>query len=466
MHSYTFSQMANIGAAFEGKEPLFTQESTEDDLVQVIVVVSPQKSELPIDELQGRGFKLQRHLALVDGVVGQVAPELLHELRTEGYTVHRDRPEGFEPHIPHGDSPSVDGSPPNVDPVAMTGVDQLHAAGNTGDGKVVALLDSGFDHPGFNLVAWHDVRDGQPAPHDEMGHGTHLAGLLHAAAPDVGIVAVRVMDQTNNSRDHVVQGIEWVLQNKDVYGIDVISISLQIPSDSVPHELDVMCQHVQMAVNAGLHVTVAAGNDGPDPHTIGSPAEAPAALTVGAVLDEHTVSEFSARGPTDANFHKPDVMAPGEYLESWCPETSTMWAFAQQFEQMRQMTDGQLVAVAQAVASNQPTLFAELGLPANIFSLPAGEAGPIIRGAIPDLFPAGPGRILAAGTSCSAPQVAGVIACLLQASPGHTPADLKSALMEGAASVGAYGVDVQGAGLVDAAAALNALHTSAMIDPP
>ncbi len=466
MRSFTFSQMADIGNAFEGNEPLIVPEPPDDAFVQVIVVASPQQQQLSLDELTGRGFVLQRQLALVDGAVGQVAPELLHELRSEGYAVHHDHTEGIGPHIPSGVAPTDDPSLPSVDPVAMTRVDLLHAAGLTGQGKVVALLDSGFDHPGFDLVAWHDVRDGQAAPHDEMGHGTHLAGLLHAAAPDAGIVAVRVMDQADNSRDHVVQGIEWVLDHKDTYGIDVISISLQIPSDGVPHELDLMCRHVQLAVNAGLHVTVAAGNDGPEAHTIGSPAEAPAAITVGAVRDEHTVSEFSARGPTDAHLHKPDVMAPGEYLESWCPETSAMWAFAQQFAQMRQMTDGQLIAAAQHVASSNPKLFKELELPANIFSMPVGEAGPLIRQAIPDLYPAGPGRILAAGTSCAAPQVAGIVACMLQAPPDPTPADLKTALMDGAVAVGAYGVDVQGAGRVDAAGALEVLTSAVTIGPP
>ncbi len=455
--NFTFRQMIDIGNALEGKEPRSIPDAPDESFVQVIVVASPQRSELALDELVGRGFKTIRQLALVDGAVGQVAPELLHELRAEGYTVHHDHPAGFEPRIPGSVSRTQGPDLPSVDPVAMTRTEQLHAAGFTGQGRVVALLDSGFDHPGFDLVAWHDVRDGRPEPHDELGHGTHLAGLLHAAAPDAGIIAVRVMDLAGNSRDHVVQGIEWVLEHRDQYGIDAISISLQIPADQVPHELDVMCRHVQMAVNAGLHVTVAAGNDGPEPHTIGSPAEAPAAITVGSVLDPDTVSEFSARGPTDANLHKPDVLAPGEYLESWCPPTSTLWAFTQQFDQMRQLDDGPLVAAAHAAAAAQPALMAKLDLPDDLFTRPVDEAASLIRDAIPDLYPAGPGRILAAGTSCAAPQVAGIVACLLQASPGHSPADVKTALMNGATSVGHLGVDVQGAGLVDAESALEEL---------
>jgi len=67
-----------------------------------------------------------------------------------------------------------------------------------------------------------------------------------------------------------------------------------------------------------LLVTVSAGNSGPGTDTIGAPATAKNALTVGALLHGNStgVVNFSSRGPTDDGRIKPDIQAPGTSIRS------------------------------------------------------------------------------------------------------------------------------------------------------
>lgn len=60
-------------------------------------------------------------------------------------------------------------------------------------------------------------------------------------------------------------------------------------------------------------VVMSAGNDGPNPGTIGSPGNAKNALTVGALghAGSTTIAGFSSRGPTADGRTKPDITAPG-----------------------------------------------------------------------------------------------------------------------------------------------------------
>ncbi|MEW1724860.1 S8 family serine peptidase, partial [Streptomyces sp. NPDC093109] len=56
---------------------------------------------------------------------------------------------------------------------------------------------------------------------------------------------------------------------------------------------------------------IAAGNEGPDAETVGSPGSAASALTVGAVDRKGKIADFSSVGPTADGSLKPDITAPG-----------------------------------------------------------------------------------------------------------------------------------------------------------
>ncbi|WP_297498289.1 S8 family serine peptidase [Thermococcus sp.] len=193
-----------------------------------------------------------------------------------------------------------------------------------GSGIVVAVIDTGIDasHPDLKgkVVAWHDVVNGKTTPYDDNGHGTHVAGIIAGTgsvnsqyigvAPGAKLVGVKVLNgQGSGSISDIIAGVDWVVQNKDKYGIKVINLSLGSSQSS--DGTDSLSQAVNNAWASGLVVCVAAGNSGPDKYTVGSPAAADKVITVGAVDSTDTIASFSSRGPTADGRLKPEVVAPG-----------------------------------------------------------------------------------------------------------------------------------------------------------
>ena len=81
----------------------------------------------------------------------------------------------------------------------------------------------------------------------------------------------------------------------------------------------------------GLTILFAAGNDGPDSDTIGSPATAKNLLAVGNSQNRYTgapnnIMDGSSRGPVDDGRIKPDVIAPGGYVRSCKAQEATIQA--------------------------------------------------------------------------------------------------------------------------------------------
>src|SRR5690606_26426857 len=119
----------------------------------------------------------------------------------------------------------------------------------------------------------------------------------------------------------VIEGLNWVLQNKDAYNIRVVNLSLVSGIDT-PYWADPINQAVEALWEAGVVVVAAAGNGGPDPLTISAPGNDPFVITVGAYTDNFTpddesddyITPFSGAGPTETGFVKPDVVAPGAHM--------------------------------------------------------------------------------------------------------------------------------------------------------
>ena len=237
-------------------------------------------------------------------------------------------------------------APPATDYPEEVGANVAWAQGDLGKGVTVAIIDTGIaQHPGLNkntagkpenrVVGWIDLVSSKNVPHDPNGHGTHVAGIIASAdkdasgqwegvAPEVRLVGVRVLDdQGNGSYERVIQGLQWIIQNKDVYNIRVINMSLVSPAQS-PYWADPLNQAVMQAWAAGITVVAAAGNGGPNAMSIGVPGNTPYVITVGAFTDNYTpnnwsddyITEFSAAGPTLDGFVKPDVVAPGAHIVS------------------------------------------------------------------------------------------------------------------------------------------------------
>ena len=139
-----------------------------------------------------------------------------------------------------------------------------------------------------------------------------MTGLFNGGiAPGVQLVNVRVLGADGVGRtSDVIAGIQWAIANRAQYNIRVINLSLGHPVME-PAATDPLCEAVADAVQAGIVVVAAAGNDGVaanGQHVLGginSPGNSPRAITVGSLntwgtakRTDDTVTTYSSRGPT------------------------------------------------------------------------------------------------------------------------------------------------------------------------
>ena len=222
------------------------------------------------------------------------------------------------------DSPSLDGDG-DGNPATYSPADYVAAVIDTG-------IDAGhMDLDGGKVIGWQDFVNNGATPYDDDGHGTHVSAtiagdgdarpdhLYHGVAPAAGLVGVKVLDdQGGGTTSDIIAGVNWVVTNKALYGIEAISMSLRIPGCS--DGTDALSTAVNNAQAAGLVVVVAAGNEGPGTCKIGTPSAAAGALTVGAMSDFGSngffQAVFSSRGPTADGRIKPDISAPGVQITS------------------------------------------------------------------------------------------------------------------------------------------------------
>jgi len=198
----------------------------------------------------------------------------------------------------------------------------------TGEGVNVAVVDSGFDFLGCpqypSLPAYMDsTLEGDPAPLDQNGHGTHVLttiagssfptpwGTLEGVAKNVTIGAVKALGYgigTARTVD-VIEAIMTAYAN----GAKIISMSLG--SDIKPGENHdtancPLCSTLNMLAEKGTVCVVAAGNSGKG--FASCPGVAENVITVGALDKDLTIADFSSREHADyAVRRKPTVVAPG-----------------------------------------------------------------------------------------------------------------------------------------------------------
>ncbi len=184
---------------------------------------------------------------------------------------------------------------------------------STGEGVTAYVIDTGIrpTHSEFaNRVrlGFDAVGDGRNGV-DCNGHGTHVAGTIggttYGVAKRVSLVAVRVLNCDGAGKlSDVIAGIDWVASDH-ASGPAVINMSL---GGAASHSLDLA---VNRAIADGISVVVAAGNEGGDA-CLDSPAEVPAAITVGASTGDDMRADFSNYGSCV------DIFAPGEAIvSSW-----------------------------------------------------------------------------------------------------------------------------------------------------
>ena len=186
----------------------------------------------------------------------------------------------------------------------------------TGHRIKVGVIDTGvdFNHPDLrqSLARGINLLNRGALPHDDNGHGTHIAGTIAAAnqlhgmigvAPRSTIYPVKAFDQNGSAFvSDIILGIEWCVRNR----VDVINMSFGMKTRSKS-----LLNAVSNAYNSGIIIVASSGNDGKR-KSIDYPARYPQTIAVGATNRLRRVAPFSNRG-----LHI-DIYAPGDkILSSW-----------------------------------------------------------------------------------------------------------------------------------------------------
>ncbi|WP_052144751.1 S8 family serine peptidase [Halalkalibacter okhensis] len=181
---------------------------------------------------------------------------------------------------------------------------------------IVAVLDSGANtsHPDLKNKVYksYNVITSSTNVRDDVGHGTHVAGIVGAEtnnregissiARDVRLMPIKIGDEYGASNMNIVKGIQYAVKNN----ASIINISL----GSYQHSQAVH-DAIKEAVNKGIFVIAAAGNDGVQAEMY--PAAYPEVLSVGAVDNKtDNLASFSNYGDWVS------VTAPGVNIHSTC----------------------------------------------------------------------------------------------------------------------------------------------------
>lgn len=253
-------------------------------------------------------------------------------------------------------------------------IDTLQAAtaqrgyNSRGQGITWAVLDSGIDplHPHFRygtadsnieqvhdclragaIVEWEPKR--QPkAGIDRNGHGTHVAGIIAGALPELGISGIapdvrlrsyKVLDDDGRGNDaKIIKALDHIYNlNRNAPALVIHGVNLSLGGAFDPETFGCgdtpICKQLRKLWRQGVVVVLAAGNEGylelqqgdsavglNMDLSIGDPANLEEAIAVGSIHKSkphlYGVSYFSSRGPTADGRNKPDVVAPGERILS------------------------------------------------------------------------------------------------------------------------------------------------------
>ncbi|MCO1594780.1 S8 family serine peptidase [Micromonospora sp. RHAY321] len=204
---------------------------------------------------------------------------------------------------------------------AQIGAPAVWAEGNTAAGVDVAVLDSGADveHPDLagQITGTSSFVPEEPDVLDYKGHGTHVAstiagtgaasaGAERGVAPGARLHIGKVLNSEGSGQNSwIIAGMEWAVRDQKAR---VVNLSL---GGEATDGTDPLSQAVnQLSAETGALFVVAAGNGGPN--SIGSPAAADSALTVGAVDATDHLADFSSQGPRAGDGGlKPELTAPG-----------------------------------------------------------------------------------------------------------------------------------------------------------
>ncbi len=365
-----------------------TLERADPDQTLKVIIQTSSPVETVVDALAHRyPLRIKRILEGIDAIAARVPAGWISSLASDDRVkwVSPDRTvhvASYEPAMKS--TASVEPNDPNHLAIT-TGASQVIASvanpsGINGGGIGVAILDSGIFRTSCafrrltaptesRVVYWEDFTDDTLGRRDEImggdlhGHGSHAASMAvgngcqsdylevwAGLARNADIMALRVLNRDGNGdTSDVIAAIDRVIKHRAEFNIRVMNLSLgTTPGES--YRTDPLCAAVERAVDAGIVVVVAAGNYGTNDlgeqvyGGILSPAIDPKVITVGAtdtrgtnILSDDIITNFSSRGPTLGCYGetedtcdmllKPDIVAPGTYLEGVVYPNSHLYSY-------------------------------------------------------------------------------------------------------------------------------------------
>jgi subtilisin family serine protease len=300
--------------------------------------------------------------------------------------------------------------------------------------------------------------------------------LFAGPAQEANVISMKVLSGEGSGKtSDILKAIQTAVEMKDELNIKVINMSLGGPA-SKNGESDPINQAIKAAKEAGVTVVVAAGNDGPDRKTVGSPGNSLNAITVGAIDDNNTEdpsddkpAEFSSRGPTPDGITKPDVMAPGVTIMAGRTHQSESAQMANRMNMMHESIRFLDEMPFEQLQKAPNALFNAIGIgdetaeKIKLFEPISDMVFQALSEATARMPESEDGYYLGmSGTSMATPIVAGVVAQLYSANPDLSPDQIQDILATTADKLpdGRLGKNTQGNGVVNPEKALlKALQT-------
>jgi serine protease AprX len=346
----------------------------------------------------------------------------------------------------------------------------------TGRGVQIAFIDSGFsnhadlagrirlhvDASTENIVeeprvitytgmSWH----GQMTSVIASGDGSLSQGQFRGIASEADLILIKVSTLNFQIKERdILRGLKWIYDSRERHNIRVVNVSVggdRVSSDPSHHIHDI----VKKLTQVGITVVVAAGNSGSD--RLLPPASAPDALVIGGYDDHNSMDQdqWTLYTHNHGNVYngttKPDLIAPANWIVSpLLPKSETE-------AEIRYL--GQLLA-----AQNEAEMLMIIKDGKDALNLTDEETGQVsetlyykLQDRIYHHKVVDSNHQYVDGTSVAAPIVASVIAQMLQIKPDLTPMQIRHILMDTAKLVDRYAPTLQGAGLIQAGAAVKAV---------
>ncbi|WP_099157815.1 S8 family peptidase [Virgibacillus ndiopensis] len=208
--------------------------------------------------------------------------------------------------------------------VTMIQAPEVWEEAEKGSGNVVAIIDTGcqIDHPdlkqriidGKNFSS--DYNGDQDNYEDNNGHGTHVAGTIAASskqengisgvAPNANLLIVKVLNgQGSGDYQWIIDGINYAIDWEGPNGEKVRTISMSLGG---PNDVPELYKAVKRALDAGIPVVCAAGNEGDarsDTNEFAYPGAYNEVIQVGAINFDKNIAPFSNTND------EIDLVAPG-----------------------------------------------------------------------------------------------------------------------------------------------------------